>query len=99
MVAGSGTFGVGGGVAVVSAGPMRGHSVAQGRLGRQESPPMRIAVDYRILAVGAAQMTRGMPRFTQQQLRSVLALDPDNEYLLLTRAGDDLSLIGPQIRA
>ena len=60
---------------------------------------MRIAIDFRILAVGPRQINRGMPRFTQQQLRNVVALDHDGEYLVLTRRGDDLSLIDPAIRA
>ena len=59
---------------------------------------MRIAIDLRILAVGPRHINRGMPRFTQQQLRSVLALDHANDYLVLTRQGEDLSLIDPAIR-
>ena len=59
---------------------------------------MRIAIDFRILAVGPQAINRGMPRYTQQQLRHVLALDHDNDYLVLTREGEDLSLIDPAIR-
>ncbi|MEA2704843.1 MAG: hypothetical protein QOD63_2788 [Actinomycetota bacterium] len=59
---------------------------------------MRIAIDLRILAVGPRHINRGMPRFTQQQLRNVLAIDHDNEYLVLTREGEDLSLVDPAIR-
>ena len=59
---------------------------------------MRIAIDLRILAVGPRAINRGMPRFTQQQLRNVLAIDHDNEYLVLTREGEDLSVVDPAIR-
>ena len=60
---------------------------------------MRIGIDFRILAVGPREINRGMARFTQQQLRNVLALDQDNEYLLLVRKGDDVSLVDPAILA
>jgi glycosyltransferase involved in cell wall biosynthesis len=59
---------------------------------------MRIGIDYRILAVGPDLITRGMGRYTQQQLREVLAVDDQNEYRLLCTKGTDLSLIAPEIR-
>lgn len=59
---------------------------------------MRIGIDYRILAVGPDLITRGMGRYTQQQLREVLAVDDQNEYRLLCNKGTDLSLIAPEIR-
>ncbi len=59
---------------------------------------MRIAIDLRILAVGPRAINRGMPRFTQQQLRNVLAIDHENEYLVLTREGEDLSVVDRAIR-
>ncbi|HEU5003765.1 MAG TPA: glycosyltransferase [Actinomycetota bacterium] len=58
---------------------------------------MRIGIDYQILALGPELITRGMGRYTQQQLREVLAVDRDNEYLLLCEAGADLSLIDPAV--
>lgn len=58
---------------------------------------MRIAVDYRILMVGPSSIHRGMGRFTQQQLREVLALDTENEYVLVCFPGSDLSLVDPSI--
>lgn len=59
---------------------------------------MRVGVDYRILAVGRRLIDRGMPRYTQQQLRAVLDLETDDEYVLLCNADDDLGLIDPAIR-
>lgn len=58
---------------------------------------MRIGIDFRILAVGPRLINRGMVRFTQQQLRHVVARDTTSEYLLLCRRGDDLSLIDPEL--
>ncbi|HUQ63917.1 MAG TPA: FkbM family methyltransferase [Acidimicrobiales bacterium] len=58
---------------------------------------MRIGVDYRILAVGRELFHRGIGRYTQQQLRAVLDIDADNEYLLLCNSGNNLSLIDPKI--
>jgi len=60
---------------------------------------VRIAVDYRILVVGPSSIHRGMGRFTQQQLREVLRLDTENEYILPCFPGSDESLIDPAIRA
>jgi glycosyltransferase involved in cell wall biosynthesis len=62
---------------------------------------MRIGIDYRILAVGRHLIRRGMGRYTQQQLRAVLALDRENEYVLLCGpgAGSDTSQIDPAILA
>ncbi|MDQ4132797.1 MAG: FkbM family methyltransferase [Actinomycetota bacterium] len=59
---------------------------------------MRIGVDYRILAVGRELINRGMSRFTQQQLRAVLGVDDENQYVLLCLPGSDLTLIDPVIR-
>ena len=58
---------------------------------------MRVGIDYRILSVGPTLVTRGMGRYTQQQLREVLAVDDANEYVLLANAGNDVSLILPEI--
>lgn len=60
---------------------------------------MRIGIDYQILALGPELITRGMGRYTQQQLREVLAVDRANEYLLLCDAAADLSLIDPAVLA
>lgn len=60
---------------------------------------MRIGLDFRFLALGRQGLVRGIPRFTQEQLQSVLALDSDNTYLLLCDAGVDLDAILPEIRA
>src|SRR5579883_832995 len=62
------------------------------------SLPMRIGVDYQILALGPGLITRGMARYTQQQLRALLAADRDNEYVLLCDAAADLSLIDGRVR-
>ena len=59
---------------------------------------MRVGIDYQILALGPELITRGMGRYTQQQLREVLAVDTDNEYVLLCDRGADLSLIDPVVR-
>jgi len=59
---------------------------------------MRIGIDYRILAVGSRLVNRGMGRYTQQQLRAVLEVDAENEYVLLCNAGADRSLIEPALR-
>jgi len=60
---------------------------------------VRIAVDYRILVVGPSSIHRGMGRFTQQQLREVLRVDGENEYILPCFPGSDESLIDPGIVA
>ena len=59
---------------------------------------MRVGVDYRILSVGKELLNRGICRYTQQQLRAVLAMDAQNEYVLLCNTGNDLSFIDPVIR-
>lgn len=59
---------------------------------------MRVGVDYRILSVGNGLIRRGLGRFTQQQLRAVLAVDPTNEYVLICPPGANRSLIDPAIR-
>ncbi|TMK37636.1 MAG: glycosyltransferase family 4 protein [Actinobacteria bacterium] len=58
---------------------------------------MRVGIDYRILSVGPTLVTRGMGRYTQQQLRAVLDADDRNEYVLLANRGNDLSLIVPEV--
>ncbi|MDQ4070029.1 MAG: glycosyltransferase family 4 protein, partial [Actinomycetota bacterium] len=58
---------------------------------------MRVAVDYRILVVGPSAIHRGMGRFTQQQLREVLRLDAENEYVLVCYADADVSLVRSDI--
>ncbi|MGH7685726.1 MAG: glycosyltransferase [Candidatus Dormibacteria bacterium] len=60
---------------------------------------MRIGLDLRVLSVGRQNVVRGIPRFTQEQLQSVLSLDRDNTYLLLCDPGDDIGAIRPEIRA
>jgi len=60
---------------------------------------MRVAIDYRILAVGPYLMRRGMGRYTQQQLRAVLAADPTDEFVLICNADDDETLIDPEVAA
>ncbi|MGH2718917.1 MAG: glycosyltransferase, partial [Actinomycetota bacterium] len=62
------------------------------------SRAMRIGVDYQILALGPGLITRGMARYTQQQLRAVLAAEEGNEYVLLCDAAADLSLIDGAVR-
>ena len=59
---------------------------------------MRVGVDYRILAVGNGLIRRGLGRFTQQQLRAVLAVDQDDEYALICPPGADRFLIDPVVR-
>lgn len=59
---------------------------------------MRVGVDYRILAVGNGLIRRGLGRFTQQQLRAVLAVDASNEYVLLCPPAADRFLVDPVIR-
>ncbi|MGH7685725.1 MAG: FkbM family methyltransferase [Candidatus Dormibacteria bacterium] len=59
---------------------------------------MRIGLDFRFLAVGRYGMVRGIPRFTQEQLLSVLTLDSDNTYLLLCDSGADVDAIHAEIR-
>ncbi len=60
---------------------------------------MRIGIDYRFLAAGPYQVSRGMGRFTQQQLREVLRVDPATEYVLCCPTGADTSLVHPEILA
>ena len=60
---------------------------------------MRIGIDYRMLSAGLNTVNRGMGRYTQQQLREVLKLDSQNEYVLFCRHDADASLILPEIRS
>jgi glycosyltransferase involved in cell wall biosynthesis len=59
---------------------------------------VRLGIDYRLLASRENLVNRGIGRYTQQQLREVLALDHDNEYVLLCPPGADVSLVLPEIR-
>ena len=59
---------------------------------------MRIAVDCRFLSLGPSLLSRGIPRYIRQQLRAVLRHDRDNDYLLLHRAIDDVSLLPDEVR-
>jgi glycosyltransferase involved in cell wall biosynthesis/SAM-dependent methyltransferase len=59
---------------------------------------VRLGIDYRLLASRENLVNRGIGRYTQQQLRHVLALDADNEYLLLCPPRSDVSLVLPEIR-
>lgn len=58
---------------------------------------MRIAVDCRVLSTEAAD--RGMGRYTQHQLREVLRIDTENEYILVCRPEIKASRILPEIRS
>jgi glycosyltransferase involved in cell wall biosynthesis/SAM-dependent methyltransferase len=60
---------------------------------------VRLGIDYRLLASRENLVNRGIGRYTQQQLRHVLALDAENEYLLLCPPDPDLSLVLPEILA
>ncbi|MFN2607040.1 MAG: glycosyltransferase [Acidimicrobiales bacterium] len=60
---------------------------------------MRVGVDYRILTVGRNLMRRGLGRYSQQQLRAVLDLDDENQYMIVCDAVADTSLVDPAIRA
>ncbi|MBV8529317.1 MAG: glycosyltransferase, partial [Candidatus Dormibacteraeota bacterium] len=60
--------------------------------------PLRVGVDLRILGIGRRGIERGIPRFIQEQLQSLLALDTESTYLLLCDPGADLGVIRPEIR-
>ena len=59
---------------------------------------MRIGIEYRVLSAGI-NIHRGMGRYTQQQLREVLRIDTQNEYILFCPPHADQSLILPEIRS
>ena len=59
---------------------------------------VRVGIDYQILALGPELITRGMGRYTQQQVGALLAADRANEYVLLCDDHADLSLIAPRVR-
>lgn len=59
---------------------------------------MRIGVDLRVLAAGRSAATRGMPRFTQQQLREVLRRDGEDEFLVFLTPNTEPSLLLPELR-
>lgn len=58
---------------------------------------MRVGIDYHLLAQGPGLITRGMGRYTGQQLRAVLAAETQNRYVLLCDARADLTLIDPRV--
>ena len=60
---------------------------------------MRIGLDFRFLALERFNVVRGIPRFTQEQLHCVLALDDANDYLLLCDPGTNLGPLRPEIRS
>ena len=60
---------------------------------------MRIGLDFRFLGLDRQNGVRGIPRFTQEQLHAVLALDRETTYLLLCDPGNDLRALRPEIRA
>ena len=59
---------------------------------------MRVGLDFRFLGLDRQNGVRGIPRFTQEQLQSVLAADHESSYLLLCDPGNDLGAIRPEIR-
>jgi len=59
---------------------------------------MRVGIDYRILAVGPNLISRGMPRYTQQQVRETVRRAPDWEFVLLCSPGAQTALIDPALR-
>jgi glycosyltransferase involved in cell wall biosynthesis/SAM-dependent methyltransferase len=60
---------------------------------------VRVGLDFRFLGQSRAGLERGIPRFAQEQLQSVLALDRDNTYLLLCDSDADLATVRPEILA
>src|ERR1700720_848634 len=60
---------------------------------------MRIGIDYRMLSCGRITVNRGMGRYTQQQLREVLRLGAEHDYVLLLPPGHDPALLLPEIAA
>jgi glycosyltransferase involved in cell wall biosynthesis len=58
---------------------------------------MRVAVDFQLLAVGSHYITRGIPRYTRRQLREVLALDAESEYVVAVAPQADVNLIDDEI--
>lgn len=60
--------------------------------------PLRVGLDFRFLALERHNLVRGIPRFTQEQLQAVLALDAESTYLILCDADNDVDAIRPEIR-
>ncbi|HEY0783975.1 MAG TPA: glycosyltransferase family 1 protein, partial [Thermoanaerobaculia bacterium] len=58
---------------------------------------MRIGLDFRMLSAGRATLNRGMGRYSQQQLREVLAADAENRYVLVCRPDHCPELLLPEI--
>jgi glycosyltransferase involved in cell wall biosynthesis/SAM-dependent methyltransferase len=60
---------------------------------------MRIGLDFRFLSYGRSALNRGVGRYSQQQLREVLRLDHQNQYVLVCRPDADRSSLDPAITA
>jgi glycosyltransferase involved in cell wall biosynthesis/SAM-dependent methyltransferase len=60
---------------------------------------MRIGLDFRFLSFGRSALNRGVGRYSQQQLREVLRLDNQNQYILVCRPDADKSRLDPAIKA
>jgi glycosyltransferase involved in cell wall biosynthesis/SAM-dependent methyltransferase len=60
---------------------------------------MRIGLDFRFLSLGRSALNRGVGRYSQQQLREVLRLDNQNQYVLVCRPDADKSGLDPAITA
>jgi glycosyltransferase involved in cell wall biosynthesis/SAM-dependent methyltransferase len=60
---------------------------------------MRIGLDFRFLSYGRSALNRGVGRYSQQQLREVLRLDHQNQYVLVCRPDADKSSLDPAIAA
>ena len=58
---------------------------------------MRIGLDFRMLSAGGLTVHRGMGRYTLQQLREVLRIDPRSEYVLFCREDADLPALLPTL--
>lgn len=60
---------------------------------------MRIGLDFRLLSAGGLTLRRGTGRFTQQQLREVVRLGPEHDYVLFCREDADFGALLPEIAA
>jgi glycosyltransferase involved in cell wall biosynthesis len=60
---------------------------------------MRIGLDFRFLSFGRSALKRGVGRYSQQQLREVLRIDRQNEYILVCRPDADRASLDPAIVA
>ena len=59
---------------------------------------MRVGLDFRFLSLGSLVSRRGMGRYTLQQLRSVLAADTDDEFVLFCRKSVESNAILAELR-